>query len=91
MQSIVLTGRESNTTHSAFNPQGSASQGFIQFPLMQASFEPHSLSVVHPISILMQDVPLDPLNPGGQVQSTSWFLTVHSAVFSQGFSKAQGS
>ena len=50
MQSIVRTGRESNTTHSAFNPQGSASQGLIQFPLMQASLEPHSLSVVHPIS-----------------------------------------
>ena len=41
--------------------------------------------------LLIHAVPLDPLNPGGQVQSGSWFLTVHSAVFSHGFSMAQGS
>ena len=41
--------------------------------------------------LLIHAVPLDPLKPGGQVQSGSWLRTVHSAVFSQGFSIAHGS
>ena len=52
IQSIVRTGNVSRTTHSAFNPHGSASQGGIQFEFMHASLEAHSLSLVQPISTI---------------------------------------
>ena len=46
---------------------------------------------MQPTSTLTQAVLLSPRKPGGQEQSTSWFLTLHSAELSQGLAMAHGS
>ena len=91
MQTMVLTGRVSNTVHLAFRPQGSATlQGWVQLPLIQASWLEHSESDRQPCSVLTHRVPLLPSNPGGHLQSTWWPTTVHSPGVTQGFWMVQG-
>ena len=91
MQTMVLTGRVSSTVHLAFLPQGSATlQGWVQFPLMQASWLEHSESERQPCSVLTQRVPLLPSKPGGHLQSTWCPTTVHSPGVTQGFWMVQG-
>jgi len=46
---MVRTGTVSSTVHSALIPQGSAAaQGLVQSPLIQASLDGHSESLIHP-------------------------------------------
>lgn len=83
MQDMVLSGRESTTTHSALTPHGLVSvHGFLHLPLKQANLLGQSASILHSditTGWILHDTNGFPMYPGGHEHCGLWLLTEQMA------------